>query len=197
MKKLIFSLIFSLIASLTCLALKFYDFNNVKYYQPGETYCGVIENSPACFIGVGVHPSGANCLSVAFVKDNNNAFYFSADEGDSKIEEAHQTFTFNGFDLSDAKIISDIKSSKRIVIARIGKNVFIGEYNPSSRTFNKAAIVDSGYAPQVDKAINDAISQGILISYLKAAEAPQETKPVKPRQPAPRRPSTGSTPRTK
>ncbi len=197
MKKLIFSLIFSLIVPITCLALKFYEFNNAKYYQPGETYCGIIENSPACFLSVGVHPSGNNCLSIAFIKDLNKGFYFSADEGDSKIEEAHQTFTFNGFDLSDAKVISDIKSSKRIVIARIGKNVFIGEYDPSSRAFDKAAIVDSGYAPQVDKAINDAISQGILISYLKPVKTPEETQLVKPRQPAPHRPASGSTPKTK
>lgn len=197
MKKLIFSLVFSLIAPITCLALKFYDFNNVKYYQPGETYCGVIENSPACFIGVGVHPSGANCLSVAFVKDNNNAFYFSADEGDSKIEEVHQTFIFNGFDLTDAKVISDLESSARFIIARIGSNVFFGLYNPANQTFDKAATADSAYALQIDKAINDAINQGILISYLKPVKTPEETQPVKPRQPAPHRPASGSTPKTK
>lgn len=197
MKKLIFVFIFSLIASITCLAFNTYDFKKVKYYQPGETYRGIIENSPVCFLSVGVHPSGSNCMSFCFIQDNNNALVFTADEGDSKIEESQQTFTFNGFDLSDVKVITDIKRTNRIVIARIGKNVFIGEYNPSSRTFNKAAIVDSEYAPQVDKAINDAINQGILISYLKPVKTPEETQPVKPRQPAPHRPASGSTPKTK
>lgn len=184
-------------ASITCYALDVYDFKKAKYYQPGETYCGIIENSPACLLSVGVHPSGSNCLSIYFIQNNNNAFYFSADEGDSKIEEAHQAFTFNGFDLSDVKIITDIKSTYRIIIARIGKNVFFGEYDPKSRVFNKAAIVDSEYATQVDKAINDAINQGILISYLKPAKTPEETQPVKPRQPVPHRPASGSTPKTK
>ena len=110
---------------------------------------------------------------------------------------AQQNFTFNGFDLTDAKVISDLESSARFIIARIGSNVFFGLFNPASQTFDKVATADSSYALKIDKIITDAISQGILISYLKPAEAQQETKPVKPRQPAPHRPASGSTPKTK
>lgn len=196
MKKLIFTLTFLFIATVTSLALNIYKFNKVKYYQPGETYCGIIENSSACFLSVGVHPSGTNCVCICFIQNNSNAFCTSADEGDAKIEEARQAFTFNGFDLSDVKVISDVKLSNRLIIARIGRNVFFGEYDPKSCVFNKAAIVDSEYAPQVDKAINDAINQGILISYLKPAPAPQETQPVQQQQ-RPSRPTTGSTQKRK
>lgn len=196
MKKLLFTLTFLFIATVTSLALNIYDFDKVKYYQPGETYCGISENPGLCFISVGVHHSGENVLLVCFGYDVSKVLIFTFNEGDAKIEEARQAFTFNGFDLSDVKVISDVKLSNRLIIARIGRNVFLGEYDPKSCVFNKAAIVDSEYAPQVDKAINDAINQGILISYLKPATAPQETQPVQQQQ-RPSRPTTGSTQKRK
>lgn len=195
MKKIIFILTLMFSTAIIIAAQDMVIMSNIKHWDENCRYLG--NSTDDSFITI-INNNGTLQLSFIVTDINNNYFfYYNAHKGSSKIEMTQQNFTFNGFDLTDAKVISDLESSDRFIIARIGGNVFFGEYDPKSRVFNKAAIVDSEYAPQVDKAINDAISQGILISYLKPVKTPEETQPVKPRQPAPHRPASGSTPKTK
>lgn len=195
MKKIIFILTLMFSTAIIIAAQDMVIMSNIKHWDENCRYLG--NSTDDSFITI-INNNGTLQLSFIVTDINNNYFfYYNAHKGSSKIEMAQQNFTFNGFDLTDAKVISDLESSDRFIIARIGGNVFFGEYDPKSRVFNKAAIVDSEYAPQVDKAINDAISQGILISYLKPVKTPEETQPVKPRQPVPHRPASGSTPKTK
>ncbi len=195
MKKIIFILTLMFSTAIIIAAQDMVIMSNIKHWDENCRYLG--NSTDDSFITI-INNNGTLQLSFIVTDINNNYFfYYNAHKGSSKIEMTQQNFTFNGFDLTDAKVISDLESSDRFIIARIGGNVFFGEYDPKTRVFNKAAIVDSEYAPQVDKAINDAISQGILISYLKPVKTPEETQPVKPRQPAPHRPASGSTPKTK
>lgn len=203
MKKLLTLLIIILGCVLTNVAQEVIEipFDSSRFYENGG-YIGTFDDNRITFAK---DSNGKNTIGFWFLNSLDrpeysrvpNWFVMGGTEGDAKIEDAKQVFRFKNFNLTDAKILTDLKLENQLVIARIGKNVFFGEYDSKRCNFVKAAIIDSKYAPQVDKAINDAISQGILISYLKPAEAPQETKPVKPRQPAPHRPASGSTPRTK
>lgn len=181
--------------ALTCTAQNMVIITNLKHWAENCRYIG--NSTDDSFISI-INNNGTLQLSFIVTDINNNYFFtYNAHKGSSKIEMAQQNFTFNGFDLTDAKVISDLESSARFIIARIGSNVFFGLYNPANQTFDKAATADSAYALQIDKIVNDAINQGILISYLKPVKTPEETQPVKPRQPSPHRPASGSTPKTK
>ncbi len=195
MKKILFILMLVVSTALTCAAQNMVIITNLKHWAENCRYIG--NSTDDSFISI-INNNGTLQLSFIVTDINNNYFFtYNAHKGSSKIEVAQQNFTFNGFDLTDAKVISDLESSARFIIARIGSNVFFGLYNPANQTFDKAATVDSSYALQIDKIVNDAINQGILISYLKPAKTPEETQPVKPRQPSPHRPASGSTPKTK
>lgn len=202
MKKLITLLIIILGCVLTNVAQEVIEipFDSSRFYENG-VYIGIFDDNRITFAK---DSNGKNTIGFWFLNSLDrpeysrvpNWFVMGGTEGDAKIEDAKEVLRFKNFDLTDAKVLTDLKLENQLVIARIGKNVFFGEYDPKSCVFNKAAIVDSEYAPQVDKAINDAINQGILISYLKPATAPQETQPVQQQQ-RPSRPTTGSTQKRK
>lgn len=194
MKKLILTLIILLGA--TGLSAQSVSLHEKAKAWLNNNYCGMAD---AASIGIIFDER----LLFEFSKYNSSpdfTFIQGFSSGTSKIEEANTTYSFNGFTLTDAKVLVDAtdKRHRKMVIANMGPNMFIGRIEQNSSDFKHAILIPSDYVARINDIINQAISKGILISYLKPAPAPQETQPVQQQQQQrPSRPTTGSTQKRK